>query len=56
MLSINDVCWHGIIWAAWVLTMNKLVGNDETGALLHLSRLELVNSLLHPSSLQWDKK
>ena len=39
MLSIKDVCWHGIIWAAWVLTMTKsakLFSNDETGAIAPL--------------------
>ena len=38
MLSINDVCWHGIIWAAWVLTMKKsrLFGYNETGAIAPL--------------------
>ena len=47
MLSINDVCWHGIIWAAWVLTTknsrlsagratNFIFGNDETVAVAPL--------------------
>ena len=47
MLSINDVCWHGIIWATWVLTTknsrlgagratNFIFGNDETVAVAPL--------------------